>query len=91
VIPAEAIEAAAKAIYGLGVPDWHWDERDKELQDLYRDDARAALEAAAPHMLKGAYDLGFLHGSTEPPNPYRESNREHLEQFREWEPGDPIE
>jgi len=50
VIPAEAVEAAAKAIYGLGVPDWHWDERDKELQDLYREDARAALEAAAPYI-----------------------------------------
>lgn len=47
----EAVEAAAEAIYGLGVPDLPWNERDDELRELYREDARTAIEAAAPHML----------------------------------------
>ena len=58
VIPVEAVEAAVEAL----------------AQSLDVDVAtkmRAALEAAAPHMLKSAYDLGFQHGSNEPANPYR--------------------
>lgn len=52
MIPAEAVEAAAKALrkkfngYEVERP---WDSRDQ--QTTYRNDAIAALEAAAPYML----------------------------------------
>jgi hypothetical protein len=59
MIPAEAVEAAADAMAPVV----------KKLEALIL--ARAALEAAAPYMLKSAYDLGFQHGSNEPANPYR--------------------
>lgn len=83
VIPAEAVEAAAKALYATeaqpmydeskeeftGARPWEWlTERSWE---VYREKARLTLEAAAPHILKSAYDLGFQHGSNEPANPYR--------------------
>jgi hypothetical protein len=32
---------------------------------------RVALEAAAPHLMKSAYDLGLQHGANQPTNPYR--------------------
>lgn len=49
VIPARAVEAALSAYYergGLTFASAHPDTRAAELQDM-----RAALEAAAPHML----------------------------------------
>ena len=49
MIPEAAVEAAAKCGYEreLGV---NWDNLRPSVQRGYLDDARAALEAAAPHM-----------------------------------------
>ena len=52
VIPAEAIEAAAR---GLACHKWPtaigvWESFGQGMQDDFRDQARAALKAAAPHM-----------------------------------------
>ena len=49
MIPAEAVEAAAKAIFG--VDDATWDLQIQDVRDSYLEDAKNALEAAAPHML----------------------------------------
>lgn len=56
VIPAEAVEAAAKAMYAQdgGVGEFKL--------SVYEDYAAAMLEAAAPHMLAGAWDEGWLVG-----------------------------
>jgi hypothetical protein len=89
VIPDEAVEAAAKAIYATeaqpiydeykeeftGHKPWEW-LLDKS-RESYRDKARAALEAAAPHLLADCWDraveakenMAPLHGN--PVNPYR--------------------
>jgi hypothetical protein len=65
MIPAEAVEAAAKAIYHpqplydedkgefTGNRPWEW--LTPQSQEALRQDARAALEAAASHIL--AQDL----------------------------------
>jgi len=60
VIPDAAVEAAAKAQYwndGLAwddgtVPDWECE--DDSLQESYLTAARAALKAAAPHLIQAA-------------------------------------
>jgi len=52
VIPDEAVEAAAR---GLAVQKWPtaigvWDSFGQGMKNDFRDQARAALEAAAPHL-----------------------------------------
>lgn len=49
MIPAEAVEAAAKAIFGDPHGDT-WALQVPEVQGRSREDARLALEAAAPYM-----------------------------------------
>jgi len=49
VIPAEAVEAAAKAIV-LTVVGRSWESLLPSRQEWHREQARAALEAAAPYM-----------------------------------------
>lgn len=79
MISDEAVEAAAKALrkkfngYKVGRP---WDSRDQ--RTTYRNDAQAALEAAAPHMLAEAWDAAYQSAledegmdRTTTPNPYR--------------------
>ena len=58
VIPVEAVEAAAKAMLAAGNHVGGWDALPVFMQDNYLRDARAALEAAAPHMLAEAWDEG---------------------------------
>lgn len=41
----EAVERAAKALHDLGATAKTWDERDEDLKDLYREDARAVIAA----------------------------------------------
>jgi len=89
VIPEAAVGTAAKAQYwndGLAwddgtVPDWECE--DDSLQEGYLAAARAALEAAAPHMIQAAkaeaWDEGWdsfagfdsRPAGPYPPNPYR--------------------
>lgn len=40
-----SIERAAKAVHDLGATALSWDERDEELRELYREDARAVVAA----------------------------------------------
>lgn len=65
VIPAEAVEAARDAMQQFALIE---DRDGLQSWDAY---ARLALEAATPHMVQAAYDLGFQHGSNEPANPFR--------------------
>ena len=53
MIPSSAVEAAARVIVRT-VVDRSWDSLLPSRQEWYRAHARAALEAAAPHMLAGA-------------------------------------
>jgi len=77
----EAVEAAARVI--SGVP-YGFEKAGRRYQESIRTQARAALEAAAPHLVAEAYDRGFEDGRerggweeapvTEEPkftNPYR--------------------
>ena len=53
MIPDEAVEAAAR---GLAVQKWPtaigvWDSFGQGMKNDFRDQARAALEAAAPHLM----------------------------------------
>jgi hypothetical protein len=68
VIPAEAVEAAAEAMYAEdgGVGEFSL--------CVYEDYAKAMLEAAAPHLMRTAWDEGWeAHGDWggPTPNPYR--------------------
>ena len=82
VIPAHAVEAAAKAIYRhtLGLDDW--DSRSDVMKETMRGKARAALEAAAPYMLAAAWEEGWdsfasfdsRPGGPYPTNPYMLNN-----------------
>jgi hypothetical protein len=79
VIPEAAVEAAAKAIYDEGAKVHSWGERHNAL-------ARAALEAAAPHMLAEAWAAGHRTCRLDPDSigfsPYRVGSG------REPQPGD---
>lgn len=66
MISDEAVDAAAKGF----APHWDGDGGWFAFQE-FLPKLRGALEAAAPHMLREAYDLGFRHGSNEPTNPHR--------------------
>lgn len=85
-IPDEAVEAAARAMVGAS-KNWSLEEWDapfipERYKDRYRTQARAALEAAAPHLMGQAWDEGegaggLNHAAEECPeleqikNPYR--------------------
>lgn len=45
ILDESAIDRAAKALHDLGATASHWDERDSDLKDLYREDARAVIAA----------------------------------------------
>lgn len=70
-ISDEAVEAAALTAWEQPDRSVTWETEEQAYKDALLSLARLALEAAAPHMLKSAYDLGFQHGSNEPANPYR--------------------
>jgi len=63
MVTPEAVEAARK-VMARGAYQMSNDELP------YEHVARAALEAAAPHMLQSAYELGWEDG--------REGNRDHM-------------
>jgi hypothetical protein len=71
VIPAEAVEAAAKALATDRKAE-HWFSEEEwegiiadQYKEPYRRKARAALEAAAPYMLAQAWEEGRLVGRAE--------------------------
>lgn len=65
VIPAEAIEAAAKA---LAIQAWgQWEYVPNELRKAFIRDAKITLEAAAPYMFNGAADVVRDKGETNGP------------------------
>lgn len=60
VIPVEAVEAAAKAAFEYG----HlllWAEEPDTSKAFYREQARAALEAAAPHIAAYGWEQGLAY------------------------------
>jgi hypothetical protein len=59
-IPDAAVDAAAKAYYDLGFSSWEGAHEDT--REVQRDDMRAALEAAAPHLMSQAWDEGEAAG-----------------------------
>lgn len=48
MIPEEAVEAAAEAIWHSAYPNTAWNNGRENIASIYRTRARAALEAAAP-------------------------------------------
>ena len=55
MIPEAAVEAAAKAHFENGWGDSvHWEDAEAEARSEALGDMRAALEAAAPHMIQAA-------------------------------------
>lgn len=44
-IPPAALEAGARALAAVRMPNYTWDDLDREMQDYLRGDARAAFEA----------------------------------------------
>lgn len=78
-ISDEAVEAAAKALWEHGeMPEFGWDQLDRVSKIVSLDEARSALDAAAPYMLRDAdkevqrlrAELELVY-STHPSNPYR--------------------
>ena len=79
VIPDEAVEAAAKVL-ALVMRGKKFEGMDEYTQAFISDTAKVALEAAAPHMMAGAWDEGAAAGlgwdenrgeDFATPNPYR--------------------
>jgi hypothetical protein len=64
VIPVEAVEAAAKALWRRGRVD-PWEGARDYITAEFREDALIALEAAAPYMLAVAWEEGRLVGRAE--------------------------
>lgn len=62
VIPAEAVEAAARASFERANPRYVWADIEPHWKAAYVENHRAALEAAAPHMLAGAWNEGATSG-----------------------------
>jgi len=78
VIPDEAVEAAAKASFAArGGVDW--DSQSEHLRSTETAFTRAALEAAAPHLMAAAWDEGYRECYERqmyepvPVNPYRKA------------------
>ena len=44
-IPAAAIEAVARALAAVRMPNYTWDDLGRDMQDYFRDDARTACRA----------------------------------------------
>ena len=65
MIPAEAVEAAAKAAYEFQYSSLEgmWEFANPRVQGDFRNELRAALEAAAPYMLAEAFDQGQKSGT----------------------------
>lgn len=60
MIPAQAVEAAAKAHFERDGGRWDdWTQEDKAVE---MEDMRAALEAAAPHLMAEAFEQGQKSG-----------------------------
>jgi hypothetical protein len=74
VIPAEAVEAAAKGLAAANLRFKPWDDLDDVARNHFMRDARAALEAAAPYMLAEAWEEGYTLGYADCANK-QESNR----------------
>jgi hypothetical protein len=80
VIPADAVEAAAKALATDRKAE-HWFSEEEwegiiadQYKEPYRRKARAALEAAAPYILAQAWEEGYTLGYADCANK-QESNR----------------
>ena len=77
VIPAEAVEAAAKRYYEASNYGQQWKLLGNSDQAIYRHRIQMALEAAAPYMLAAAWQKGRSAGQMDPydrypaKNPYR--------------------
>ena len=57
MIPEAAVEAAARGIFAIRDDAYDmddWEDLDSTDRELYECQARAAIEAAAPHMLREA-------------------------------------
>jgi len=91
VIPDEAVEAAARAVYEdtFGKP---WADESEDYRNELRETQRAALEAAAPHLMAVAWDeahfaaigcdstcCDYMHDAPRGDmNPYRNANKEQV-------------
>lgn len=74
MIPAQAVEAAAKAIFEEVFAPNIWVEEDEIYKNQFRDSMRRALDAAAPHMQAQAWEEGYTLGYADCANK-QESNR----------------
>lgn len=85
MIPDEVVDVAARGAFSRTHPHGNWRLALSIIRDRYRDEARAAIEAAAPHVQREAQALawdecasGYLDQLVsitlnweEIPNPYR--------------------
>lgn len=58
------VEAAARADHATYDAEADWDSIDDRTRDVWREGARAALEAAAPLIAPRAWEAGFDTGTT---------------------------
>jgi hypothetical protein len=61
VISDEAVEAAARNLYATFAP-YSWESLLPSRQNIWRNQTRLALEAAAPFIAAQAWDEGFKQG-----------------------------
>jgi hypothetical protein len=58
VIPDEAVEAAARALWSPSNEGDTWESEHEPYKDHTRAEAKRALEAAAPHLMAAAWERG---------------------------------
>jgi hypothetical protein len=78
-ISDEAVEAAAVGIASANITRRKWDEFSEGVRNTFRDDARAALEAAAPHLMaehQAALESVKIELTDAPASNYEEDNYE---------------
>ena len=96
-IPDAAVEAAARNMFdlreiGLDQSPTEWDELPEPWQDEWRDGARAALAAAAPHIaaqvasdIHGQFGVNVSDEMSDWWDGYRQAQRDVLRKLREIE------
>jgi len=85
VIPDAAVEAAAKASFERANPSYVWADVELHWRAAYVENQRAALEAAAPHLMAQALEsAAHAFGASVPEGEYSSTPTQVIDWLREY-------